>query len=68
MACHLLCDKPPIELILLNVNWTLMNKYQWHFSLNWNIFIQENAFGNADIIEIISLQIQYVNALEYTNG
>ena len=29
------------------VNWTPRNKFQWNFNRNYNIFIQENAFGNV---------------------
>ena len=46
MACRLVGAKPLSEPMPI-VNWALMNKLQWNFSQNSNIFIQENAFESV---------------------
>ena len=43
MACRLLGVRPSYEPMC----WTLRNRIQWNINLNWNIFIQENAFENV---------------------
>ena len=46
------------------VNWTFMNKLQWNYNRNWNIFIQENALKNGvcEMASILSWP-QCVNSL-----
>ena len=47
MACHLFGTKPLSDQMLLNVNWTPGNKFQWNLNRNSIIFIQENALENV---------------------
>ena len=44
MACCLVGAKPLPEPVLLIINWTPGNKFQWSLNQNFIIFIQENAF------------------------
>ena len=48
------------------VNWTLKNKYQWHFSRNSNIFIKEIAFENFILKSSHLFQPQCVNNKDYS--
>ena len=63
MACRLDGAKPFPEPMLDNVNWTLINKFQWNVIRNSNIFIQENALQNV-VCEMASILFmpQCVNA------
>ena len=62
--------QPPLHLssLYLNqckliVNWTLRNKFQWHFIQNLNSFIHENAFQNVLKMVVILSRSQCINIL-----
>ena len=56
IACRQFGAKTLCKPIWVIVNWTLRNKLQWNFSINWKIFIRKNASDNivCEMVAILS--------------
>ena len=50
--------------MMICVNWTIGNKFQWNSNENWNLFIKRNVFGNGVCVKAAILSwFQWVNSL-----